>query len=387
MKVLFIMRYWPVYGGGETVSATLANEFINLGIDVHCAYKYFNSVEPMPYQLNPCIKTVNIHTIEKYEKKDITTLHNYIKKNDIDVMINQWGNITLCSEAVKGTKCKLIHCCHTSVIMKVDQPNGWKQKLLYNLTSRDLYEKIMIRNQIRNLKKNYELCDKYIFLSKSFAEEFLSLTKIIDRKNKVGFISNPLTFDNFFDCNKDFDRKRKNVLFVGRIFEYPKRLSLILKIWKKIESDSSCNDWALTIVGDGDDLEKTKELSNNLELKRISFEGFKAPKPFYEQASIFLMTSSCEGFGMTLVEAQQHAVVPIAMDSYSSLHDIIENGKNGIIVKDGDIAEFCKSLKNIMFDDMLRYSIARQGVEDCKRFSIKKIKDQWMKTFWDLTNE
>lgn len=37
------------------------------------------------------------------------------------------------------------------------------------------------------------------------------------------------------------------------------------------------------------------------------------------------MTSAFEGFGMTLVEAQQYGVVPIVMDSYKSLHDIIKN--------------------------------------------------------------
>lgn len=28
MNILYVMRYWPVYGGGETITVTLANEFV-----------------------------------------------------------------------------------------------------------------------------------------------------------------------------------------------------------------------------------------------------------------------------------------------------------------------------------------------------------------------
>ena len=38
MKVMFLHRLWPVYGGGETVTVCLANEMVNRGIDVHVAY-------------------------------------------------------------------------------------------------------------------------------------------------------------------------------------------------------------------------------------------------------------------------------------------------------------------------------------------------------------
>ena len=37
MKVMFLHRLWPVYGGGETVTVCLANEMVNRGIDVHVA--------------------------------------------------------------------------------------------------------------------------------------------------------------------------------------------------------------------------------------------------------------------------------------------------------------------------------------------------------------
>lgn len=36
---------------------------------------------------------------------------------------------------------------------------------------------------------------------------------------------------------------------------------------------------------------------------------------------------------MTLLESQQMGVVPIAIDTYKSLHDIVQDNYNGVIVK------------------------------------------------------
>ena len=60
------------------------------------------------------------------------------------------------------------------------------------------------------------------------------------------------------------------------------------------------------------------------DIKNIYFEGNKNPLPYYQKASVFLMTSALEGWGLTITEAQQFGVVPVAFDSYPSLHEVIE---------------------------------------------------------------
>ena len=383
MNILFFMRYWPIYGGGETVTATLANEFVKNNIGVHVAYQYYNTIETKPYSLDDRIKEVCLHTTENFKKSDVVAVQEYVRNNDIDIIINQWGCLELCHKAVRGTNCKIIHCCHTSVLMPVTKPSGIKQALINKILSQKCYEKFFRWNQIRILRKNYKRCDRYIFLAKSFANEYKALTKINDEQGKIGYISNPLTFDFFYDLKK-YSLKQKEVLFVGRIFEYPKRISYILKIWEKIEKNPSFNGWKLTIVGDGDDLPHFVEMSKEKKLQRVSFEGFKAPQPYYERSSVFLMTSSSEGFGMTLVEAQQYGVVPIAMDSYASLHDIISDHENGVIVKDDDIDGFVSELENLMTNEIARQKMAENAVHSCKKFSMDDVKNKWFELFGSL---
>ena len=96
-----------------------------------------------------------------------------------------------------------------------------------------------------------------------------------------------------------------------------------------------------------------------------------------------MMTSAFEGFGMTLVEAQQYAIVPMAMDTYSSLHDIIKNEYNGIIVSDNDIKGYVEKLKKLMADKEYR-RLAMNGLESCKKFAVEFIANQWENLFTKL---
>lgn len=386
MNILYIMRYWPVYGGGETITASLANEFVKRNHNVYIAYKYKKISDIMPYQIEKKIHEISLDTTETYTNKDITILHNYIVEKHIDVMINQWGCTKLCFQAKQNTNCKLITCWHLDIIRKEQKPTHGKWKIAYSILGESLFQRIATKRQLDNHKLNYQLSDKYIFLSPSFAKEYMQLSHIEDINHKISAISNPLTYD--FQYNPTlYHTKHNEVLFVGRIFEYHKRLSYVLKIWKNIEKDTSLNNWSLKIVGDGPDLNKTKELAQSLSLQRVSFEGFQNPQKYYNQASIFMMTSAFEGFGMTLVEAQQYATVPIVMDTYKSLHDIITNSENGVIIEDNDIDGYTKELIRLMKNDEYRKRLAFNGINSCKIFSIHSIANKWEKLFNELCKQ
>lgn len=99
------------------------------------------------------------------------------------------------------------------------------------------------------------------------------------------------------------------------------------------------------------------------------------------------MTSAHEGWGMTLVESQENGVVPIVMDTFSSCHDIIENGENGFIVGMNNVTEYIKRLKSLMIDKDMRMCMALKGLDTCKRFSVEKIVDRWQQIFNELLKD
>ena len=383
MNILYIMRYWPVYGGGETITVTLANELIKRGHQVYVAYTGYKDIHPMPYVLDEKIHAFQMHTIEYYSKSDIFQLHNYITSHKIDIMINQWGDVELCDKARKHTECKLITCWHIAVLLKLGNNSSFKHKIAKFLFGDKYLQTRYNKKQLKRHMTNYVHSDRYVFLSKSFEVYYKKVSNNNDPQNKLYSIPNPLTYHYTYNM-VNYVKKKKQVLFVGRINEYHKRVSYVLRIWKKIMDTGKYKDWSLKIVGDGPDMNASLALSSELGLINISFDGFKKPQPYYEESSIFVMTSSMEGFGMTLVEAQQYAVVPMAMDTYSSLHDIIEDGYNGIIVPDNDLEYYAEKLMKLMSDEEFRKRLAINGLEACKKFAVEYIANQWEKLFTEL---
>ena len=89
------------------------------------------------------------------------------------------------------------------------------------------------------------------------------------------------------------------------------------------------------------------------------------------------MVSAYEGWGLTITEAQQCGCVPIAFDSFGAIHDIIDSGKNGIIVPEGNINEYAAQLKRLMNNPDELKRLSDNAREDCLRFSRENIAKQW----------
>jgi glycosyltransferase involved in cell wall biosynthesis len=175
-------------------------------------------------------------------------------------------------------------------------------------------------------------------------------------------------------------------LFVGRIDEN-KRLPYIIDAWNILQNKMECADWNLVIVGDGIDFIKIREYAVALGCERIYFKGYQNPLEYYKRASIFVMASANEGFPMVLIEAQQNGCVPIVMDSFPTLHDIVKNNENGLIVKNDDIPGFIDAVFSLVSNDARRKILAQNCMETCKRFSMDNIIKQWETLFRDVVKK
>jgi glycosyltransferase involved in cell wall biosynthesis len=233
---------------------------------------------------------------------------------------------------------------------------------------------LYLRPKYRRL---YDHCDCFVLLSAHFIPDF---TRIAGRKpDKFHAIGNVLTLENH--TPPALSQKQKEALIVSRLDEPQKRLSLALKIWQKIEREEDLQGWKLTIVGDGADMEYYQYLSRKLKLQRCTFEGRHPPLLYLKRASIFMMTSAWEGWGLTLTEAQQMGVTPIAFDSFGAVHDIIQDEYNGLLVPDNDTKAYAAQLQRLMRNDTLRHTMAQNAMESSRRFEIAKTVKKWSVIF------
>lgn len=228
---------------------------------------------------------------------------------------------------------------------------------------------------------NYDASDKCVMLSRN---DWPTLGRYLKRdvSEKCVTIHNPLTFDTI-EVAECLCYKKKNVLIVSRLNNFEKRLDRALKIWKKIETDGF-DDWHLYIVGWGLQEKMLHDLARKLKLRNVHFEGRQPSEPYYRDASIFMMTSAVEGWGLTLTESMQTGVVPVAFDSYPALHDIITDRYDGCIIPDNDLDAYAACMEELMRNREERERIACNGQKSCRRFEINNIVEQWVKLIESL---
>lgn len=233
------------------------------------------------------------------------------------------------------------------------------------------------------IQKSYNNSSKFVLLSERYFSDFSKIYNIFDSAKLVA-IENPLSFDETANSNILKDKK-KQILVVSRLDEQQKQLSTVLKVWKYL--NRKYLDWELHIVGTGRSLKFYKSLVSLWRLDRVIFHGMQPSKEYYKSASIFLMTSAYEGWGITITEAQQFGCVPVVMNSFLALSDIIVDGSNGLITPPKNIEKFINAVEKLMSDTPYREKLANESIESTKRFTKEIVYEKWVALFMSLMKE
>lgn len=380
MNLLFYtsFRVSEQQGGTERVTARISNGLRLRGYHCFSAYGW-DIDDKLP--LTEFDGVVNTHS---------ASLEQYVLDQHIDVVIVQTmtREVRHLREFIdqKGLKTRIISVLHFNPGYEEKKLSFKNFQLALHFRGRlvqmagplfyPLYRQIYPKRNRELYRCVYEYSHQVVVLSTSFIDEYANYAGL-SLKGKLMAIPNPLSYADFLREDELKDKK-KQVLIVSRMDETQKRISLALKIWKQIETDKSLADWQLKIVGGGPDLPMFRQLAQNTGLRRVDFCGVQEPKHYYEESKIFMMTSLYEGWGLTLTEAQQFGCVPMAFDTYSSLHDIIEDGKNGYVINESDLDGYVAKLRNLMKNESALFAMALSGLKSCHQFEISNIIDRWV---------
>lgn len=371
-------------GGQEVVTATLANTFIKN--NHHVVIASFN--QPNNMMVKRTNSAVRFYTIGdfKYSKENIDILRNILKENHINVVINQWGlpyvPCKVLNESKEGMAIKTIAIYHNSpdtnarikdVEIALSETHNPLKKAM-------LYAKMFAFKQItsRSMKYVYQHTDLYMVLSPSFVKKFKEFTGIT-HPDHLQVLTNPVTIDSS-SYDYSLSKKQKEIIYMGRIDYNQKRVYRVVDTWAKLESVFP--DWKLTIVGDGTARKDIEKQVKEYGLQRVSFEGFQQPRPYYERASILMLTSEYEGFPLVLAECMSFGVIPVVYDSYSAVRDIIDNDKDGVVIPfcpngyKADIA--AKMVADVMENNEKRNAMAQAAIEKSKNYSVDEIYNRWI---------
>ena len=386
MNILFLLGKFPSVGGVETVTAILANEFSARGHAVHVVS--FEQVTETP---TPALDNrVTLHRLSYpvSSRANRDALLDILATCRIDVIINQWClpfHVTrLCRKAMKGLPCRLLAVHHNAPDCNA-RLEGLRMRMARtgNPVNR-AFLRLLLKGCAMatgaSLRYVYAHSDRYILLSDSFHQAFRNITGLKDT-GKLLTIPNPITVENP-EFRYDPALKKKEVLFVGRLEPNQKRVSRVLETWALLEPRFP--DWTLRLVGDGPEKRSLQEFCAEHRLEHVSFEGFQNPAPYYEQASLLLLTSEYEGFGLVIVEGMSFGVSPIVYGSFSAAYDLVDHGKDGCILPAASgfqahrMAEMAAGLMREPAD--LR-AMARNAIAKSRKFTREHIIPQWEKAF------
>lgn len=159
------------------------------------------------------------------------------------------------------------------------------------------------------------------------------------------------------------------LIFVGALYEH-KGIALLPEICRILAERGIV--FHMTIVGDGPERRKLEELFAGIQ-SYVSFVGEIAPaklEEYWSQSDILVFPSQLEAFGLVLVEAMAHGVIPIVSPLKGVFDFVVNQGYDGIIVD-----SFMDPLPYV--DKIIQLVRKRSLMQDIKRNAIKTVSERF----------
>lgn len=389
MKI-FIVQSHIGGGGAERVGVLLADGLAQRGHEVSLVTNLHDEVK---YPVDERVKVLNMvssngHKLRKWLSAT-RNLRKLVKEYHPDVIIGIMQLSSLISRiACLGTKTPIIMTEHDSFERPPSAPMS-KMEYFCKFYLNKIYECVTVITQ----------ADKD-FIGK--------------RLKKVQVMPNPLLLQPV----KEIPQKEKVILAAGRLDAWHyKGLDVLIKAWGKVvesrESRVERKGWRLQIAGTGSEesLQYLKSLckENGVE-DSVDFLGFVSDmESLYKKASVFVLSSRYEGFGLVLIEAMSQGCACIACDYKGRQREIMEtlpgppclgrgaevqNAKRdpffenstGILCPPDDVEALAAALKKMVEDDDYRESVRQSAIERADYYNIDNIASQWEILFRQMLN-
>ena len=175
----------------------------------------------------------------------------------------------------------------------------------------------------------------------------------------------------------------RRVIAVGR-HNVQKGFDRLVDSWKMVHRFYP--DWTLEIFGEGDlkvllqHKIDTLGLGNTIFLKSVTTHITNE----YLNSSVFVLPSKYEGLPLVLMEALECGLPAVAFTCKCGPRDLIEDGKNGLLVENGDIDGFAKALMKLMADPDLRKKIGLEAKRRMAAYTEENIMKRWEGLFREL---
>ena len=212
----------------------------------------------------------------------------------------------------------------------------------------------------------------------AISEQYKEAIKEYDISKKITVVENGIPIENVRSKEEYNFKNHIEVYHVGR-FTDEKNHKLMIDVMEELVSNYPqirIHFWGEGILKE--ELEKYVS-KKNLE-KNILFEGLSSELwSELKNGDIFILPSKYEGMPMSLIEAMA-AGLPIIASNVGGIPDMIENGKNGILIEPNK-SELARALEELMRNTELRERVGKNAQKRAEAFSSRKMMEGYLKVY------
>tara|TARA_X000001036_G_C20654006_1_gene796212 strand:+ start:167 stop:1336 length:1170 start_codon:yes stop_codon:yes gene_type:complete len=325
MKVLFLQKMAGI-SGSERYLLNILPELKKRGLDVSFLVLQHPSSKKNNTDFIQLLKSesIPVYIINSYlpiSLKLLLKTYRLIKKKDYDILHTNLIHADFLGACIKKFFCPSIKLLSTK--------HGYTEKF----QTKHSFDYSKVKPDLFFIISNWaaEYADSIICISKSL-EKFYKNTFTVDEKK---FSTIPYGFDFNHPAieqnNNKYNFGNPQLIVTGRL-EPVKQHHLLLKILPTLKEKFPT--LSVVMVGDGSLSKPLKKLSVELGVDSyVHWVGFQSNVHSYiSNSDLMIVPSRSEGFGLVILEAWHHAKPVIGFD-VPALCDIVESGKDGILVK------------------------------------------------------
>ncbi len=176
----------------------------------------------------------------------------------------------------------------------------------------------------------------------------------------------------------------KNLIAIGRL-EVEKGFIDLIRLFKLVTLKEPTAH--LDIIGDGSlkkaiqtEIEKFN-LENNVTLH--GFQNKNYINNCLSKASLYVMTSYKESFGIVLLEAMSHGIPCLAYTSARGAVELISNNVNGYLIKNRDSDKMAHKIIELLNDKEKREALGLKAYNKASAYTLDNVKKEWVKLLND----
>lgn len=205
-------------------------------------------------------------------------------------------------------------------------------------------------------------------------------------KREIGVIYNGIDIDEFYP-RPDLQAEHEVRMICGTRVTPRKGIRFLIQAVDMLIKKYP--NVRLSIVGEGDEKQSLMDLARGLGLgNAVTFLGYvprERAAQVYAQAHVYVSPSFNEGMANFMLECMALGM-PIVATDVGGTRELLEENKNGLIIKVGDAQDIFEKIESLLQDPQLLKSMSKESRAKAEQMSWQNVARQYRELYVETKN-